>query len=372
TYDANSNFTKIVPYYYYRYDSSGMLSNGSGCGNETASERAMFRKFMVDSVKYWASEYHIDGFRFDLMALHDTETMQQIEAAVHGINPHAIIYGEGWTGGTTTLTSGKQANQANIKTITPTEPGIGAVAVFNDAIRDGLKGSVFDAKDTGYINGTVNKSNASKVVFGITGGLLTPGVGWNVPDNAVVNYMACHDNNTLWDKLLISNPDNTDAERLQMNRFGTSIIMMSKGIPFFLAGEEILRTKDGDHNSYNSSDEINNIDWDSLKEGSPEMEMRDFYRALISMRKANGFFTEAAVFCEINPDNSITVRWEREGELLAHAFINPTASQIPFTLPETGTWYPLLMDEKAVTEAEPVEGTVNVAPGTVFIAVLVP
>ncbi len=368
TYDANSNFTKIVPYYYYRYDASGMLSNGSGCGNETASDRAMFRKFMVDSVKYWASEYHIDGFRFDLMALHDTATMQEIEAAVHEINPHAIIYGEGWTGGTTTLTSSRQANQANIKTITPTEPGIGAVAVFNDAIRDGLKGSVFDAKDTGYINGTVNKSNASKVVFGITGGVLTPGVGWNVPGNAVINYMACHDNNTLWDKLLISNPDSTDAERLQMNRFGTSIIMISKGIPFFLAGEEILRSKDGDHNSYKSSDAINNIDWDSLTKGSPEMEMRDFYKALIDMRKSNKFFTEADVSCEILANCAISVRWERDGELLAVALINPTDSNITFDLPEGG-WTPILADETVYPTDDILADFAVVAPRTVYVAV---
>ncbi len=144
TFDADSCFSRIVPYYYYRYNGAE-LSNGSGCGNETASNRVMFRKFIVDSVSYWAQEYHIDGFRFDLMALHDVQTMQAVEEAVHAINPNAIIYGEGWTGGSTPLNLNQQANQANIGKVTATGDGIGPVAVFNDSIRDGLKGSVFDA-----------------------------------------------------------------------------------------------------------------------------------------------------------------------------------------------------------------------------------
>ena len=153
-----------------------------------------------------------------------------------------------------------------------------------------------------------------------------------------------------------------------MNRFGTSIIMLSKGIPFFLAGEEILRTKDGDHNSYKSSDAINNIDWDSLTKGSPEMEMRDFYRALIDMRKSNKFFTEADVSCEILANCAISVRWERDGELLAVALINPTDSDISFTLPEGG-WTPILADEVVYPTEDIITDSVSVAPRTVFIAV---
>ena len=187
TYDINSCLNKVVPYYYYRYNASGAPSNGSGCGNETASDRVMFRKYMVDSVSYWAKEYHIDGFRFDLMALHDVETMQAIETAVHAINPKAIIYGEGWTGGSTELNANRQANQTNIHKIVPTGEGIGAVAVFNDAIRDGLKGSVFDAKDQGYINGKANKGSAAQVIFGIQGGLKGSGASWSVENNMVIN-----------------------------------------------------------------------------------------------------------------------------------------------------------------------------------------
>ena len=143
TYDANSSFNKIVPYYYYRYTATGANSSASGCGNDTASERKMFRKFMVDSVSYWAREYKLDGFRFDLMGLHDLETMQQVETAVHNINPKAIIYGEGWTMGST-IDGSAQANQTNISRIDQVEGAAGGISVFNDVIRDGLKGSVFD------------------------------------------------------------------------------------------------------------------------------------------------------------------------------------------------------------------------------------
>ncbi|MBQ5487497.1 MAG: type I pullulanase [Clostridia bacterium] len=340
TYDANSNFSKIVPYYYYRYNGAE-LSNGSGCGNETASDRVMFRRFMVDSVSYWAREYHLDGFRFDLMALHDVETMQEVEAAVHAINPNAIIYGEGWTGGTTPLNQNKQANQANIGKVTATGGGIGAIAVFNDAIRDGLKGSVFDAKDKGYINGSASKGTADKVIFGIIGGARYPSTSWSVQDNAVINYMACHDNNTLWDKLIASNGDESDEARLLMNRLGAGILMVSKGVPFFLAGEEMLRTKQGDHNSYNSSDEINNIDWDALKTGTPVMQMRDFYRALIAMRKANPFILNADVTCTVLDDNSIEVVYSEGGNTLAVAVINPNTDAMSYELP-AGSWSVLL------------------------------
>ena len=325
TYDINSNLNRVVPYYYYRYNGMGAPSNGSGCGNETASERVMFRKYMVDSVSYWAKEYHIDGFRFDLMALHDVETMQAIETAVHAINPNAILYGEGWTGGTSELRDNRQANQANISQITATGEGIGAVAVFNDAIRDGLKGSVFDAKDQGYINGKASQGTAAKVIFGIEGGVKSAGANFSVENNMVINYMACHDNHTIWDKLLASNPDDSDEVRFAMNRLGISIIMIGKGTPFFLAGEEMLRSKQGDHNSYKSSDEINNIRWDDLTEGSLQMQMRDIYRDLIRMRRENAFFTQADVHCELLEGNVIRVVYEMNGKTVAEALCNPNA-----------------------------------------------
>ena len=332
TYDINSNLNKVVPYYYYRYDASGAPSNGSGCGNETASDRIMFRKYMVDSVCYWAKEYHIDGFRFDLMALHDYETMQAIEAALHAINPKAIIYGEGWTGGSSALRDNLQANQANISKVTATGAAIGSVAVFNDVIRDGLKGSVFDSKDKGYINGNANAATAEKVAFGIIGGSRNSAASWSVNDNMVINYMSCHDNNTIFDKLMEANSDATDEERFMMNRLGISIIMISKGTPLFLAGDEMLRTKYGDHNSYASSDEINNLDWEALGSGSDQMRMFRFYKGLIAMRKANSFFTQADVSYEVKNDSSIVVKYTVGGSLKAIAVVNPGDQAISYAL----------------------------------------
>ena len=349
TYDINSCLNKIVPYYYYRYNANGAPSNGSGCGNETASDRAMFRKYMVDSVSYWAREYHIDGFRFDLMALHDVTTMQAIEEAVHAINPKAILYGEGWTGGTTTLNSSEQASQANISKVVPTGEGIGAVAVFNDAIRDGLKGSVFDAKDQGYANGKANSGTAGKVIFGILGGQKYSAASWHVDGNMVVNYVACHDNNTIWDKLLESNPDASDEERYAMNRLCEEIIFLGKGTPFMLAGEEFLRTKQGDHNSYKSSDAINNLDWDSLVPGSLPMRMHDLVKELIALRKANPFFTQGEPECEILENNAIRVVWTLNGETVAAALINPNDEPIPAEFPE-GAWTMLFDGEGSTME----------------------
>ena len=288
TYDGNSSLNKIVPYYYYRYDSTGANTSASGCGNDTASERYMYGKFMAESTAYWVEEYHLDGLRFDLMGLHDVETMQEVESAVHSINPKAIIYGEGWTMGAT-IDGSAQANQTNISQIKATNGGIGSVAVFNDAIRDGLKGSVFDKTGKGYINGLPG-ANVAKVIFGIKGGEAT-GAGWRVENTMVVNYMSAHDNNTLWDKLLLSNPDASDDQRNRMNNMGAAILMISRGTPFWQAGEEMLRTKDGDENSYKSSDAINNIDWSVLKEGSREHTTMLYYKGLIRMRKSFDIFT---------------------------------------------------------------------------------
>ena len=349
TYDINSCLNRIVPYYYYRYTGTGVPSNGSGCGNETASDRVMFRKYMVDSVSFWAKEYHIDGFRFDLMALHDVETMQAVESAVHAINPKAIIYGEGWTGGTSALRANFQATQANISKVQATGEGIGAVAVFNDAIRDGLKGSVFDAKDQGYINGKA-KGNAEKVIFGIMGGQKSSGASWSVENDMVINYMACHDNNTIWDKLLESNPDASDEERYAMNRLGEEIIFLGKGTPFMLAGEEFLRTKQGDHNSYKSSDEINNLDWDTLVPGSLNMRMHDLMKALIALRKDNAFLTKGEPACEVLEDDVIRVTWTLDGKTVAAALINPNDEPIAAEFPE-GNWSVLFTGESS-TEAK--------------------
>ncbi len=368
TFDKNASFNKIVPYYYYRYTATGENSDGSGCGNETASERKMFRKFMVDSVTYWANEYHIDGFRFDLMGLHDLETMQAIEQAVHAINPKAILYGEGWTGGTSTLQTNRQAIQANIREVKASEGAAGGVAVFNDAIRDGLKGSVFNASDKGYISGDPSKGRAAAVAFGIEGGGGNT-QAWKVDDAMVINYMSSHDNRTLWDKITNANPDATDEQKAAMVRLGAAIVMLSKGTPFWLAGEEMLRTKGGNGNSYNASDAVNNLDWDALVPGSLAASTRDWYRSLIALRKANAFLRNADVTCQVLSDASIAVTYSENGEVLGIALINPHEAAIGYTLPD-GAWG-ILQNGDSVTlnPDETISGDVEVPAMGVLLVV---
>ncbi len=353
TYALDSNLNRIVPYYYYRFLSDGTASNGSGCGNETASERAMMRKYMVDSVTYWAKEYRLDGFRFDLMALHDLDTMQAIEQAVHAVNPSALIYGEGWTGGTSALREERQASRANIHKITASAGAAGGVAVFNDAIRDGLKGSVFDKMDTGFATGKANSATAARVIFGLTGGVKNALVNWGVDDAMVVNYTASHDNHTLWDKLTISRPDATREELLAMNRLCAAAVIFSRGTPFLLAGEEFLRSKGGDENSYMSSDAVNNLRWDALTPDSDAWAMAQYYRELIALRRGNRFFTEAEVEAELLPDNTLRAVW-REGErIVACAIFNPNAAERPAALPE-GSWTVLLGESAETVGAQSV------------------
>ena len=298
TYSADSNLNKIVPNYYYRYTSSGALSNGSGCGNETASERSMVRKYIVDSVSYWQSEYNLDGFRFDLMGLHDITTMKAVEEKVHAVNPSALIYGEGWTGGTSTLSDSEQSKLANLEKLNSGK--VNGVAMFNDAIRDGVKGSVFDIKDTGFATGA-KADYLNRVLFGVQGGLNNSAFnggynpGWNstTPTN-IINYVSAHDNNTLWDRIcyVFGTEASTLDSRLAKNRLSAAIVQTSLGVPFMQAGEEMLRTKtnaDGTYNenSYNASDEVNNLKWNELTKTSEQYKMMQYYKGLIAFRKAN-------------------------------------------------------------------------------------
>ncbi len=295
----DSNFNKIVPYYYYRFNANGTASNGSGCGNETASDRYMFRKYMVDSVHYWQTEYNLDGFRFDLMGLHDIETMQAIADVVYEQNEHALIYGEGWTGGTSTLYEGKQAILKNVQELNRTSKKNG-VSLFNDVIRDAVKGSVFDIKDTGFATGA-KAENIEKLMFGVNGGVKNSAIGtasdvnWSAynPTN-VINYVSAHDNNTLWDRICYVYGEGSDTLelRLKRNRLSAAIIQTALGVPFMQAGEEMLRQKknaDGSYNenSYNASDEVNNIQWNLLTQTSEQYKMMQYYKGLIAFRKAH-------------------------------------------------------------------------------------
>ena len=337
TYDGNSSFNRIVPYYYYRYTATGANTSASGCGNDTASERYMFGKFMAESTAYWVEEYKLDGLRFDLMGLHDLDTMQEVERAVHGVNPNAILYGEGWTMGAT-VDGSPQANQTNISRITPTGDAIGGVAVFNDVIRDGLKGSVFEKTARGYINGGASAGTRADVIFGLKGGQGV-GQGWSVTDTMVINYMSAHDNNTLWDKLLLSNPDSSDEQRRSMNKLGAAIVLISRGSPFWQAGEEMLRTKDGDENSYKSSDAINNIDWSVLCDGSPEYDTMLYYKGLIRLRKAFSVFTDrSAAVSSVEELGSglLAVTFDDGQGGQALAILNPQNTALPYVL--NGEW----------------------------------
>lgn len=355
TYEANSNFNKIVPYYYYRYNFNGTNSNGSGCGNETASQRAMFRKFMVDSIRFWATEYHIDSFRFDLMAIHDTETMQAVERTLHEINPKALLYGEGWAGGTCALDSGRLANQHNIAKVKASHNAIGSIAVFNDVIRDGLKGNVFEVQSRGYINGGACYDSANKVAFGLKGGVGTHGIYWEAKDAMVVNYMSSHDNNTLWDKLKLSNINATKQQLLAMNRLGAACVLLSRGMPFMLAGEELLRSKNGDGNSYNASDDINNIDWQALTSDEDALAMTKWYKDLIALRKANPFIGNSHVSCNILDGNVIEALYHYDGMLKGYALFNPNEQPIHHSLPH-GQWKVLLQGQDFALENCMIEG----------------
>lgn len=284
----DSKFNQLVPGYYYRQDSLGGFSNASACGNETASDRAMMRKFMIESVKHWVQEYHIDGFRFDLMGIHDIETMNQISKELHRIDPSIFIYGEGWTAGDSPLPYENRALKAH-------GAQLDRVAVFSDDIRDGLKGSVFNHEERGFVSGRPNMEETVK--FGIVASTEHPQVDYakinysNAPyskaPTQTITYVSCHDNHTLWDKLAISNTSDSEVERVRMHKLATTIILTSQGVPFLHAGVEMARTKQGVENSFESPDSINQIDWSRKTTYKPLFE---YIQALIQLRKNHSAF----------------------------------------------------------------------------------
>lgn len=289
TYESeNSWFNKIVPNYYYRMNEDGSFSNGSGCGNDTASERTMFRKFMVDSVTYWAKEYHIDGFRFDLMGLHDVDTMNAIRASLDELDDgkKILMYGEAWKLDTKCDEGTVLATQENVHLLND------RIAAFNDTLRDGLKGNVFDASDKGFIQEGKSKSDVKTGIEGQSGES-----GWANTPAQCVNYASCHDNLTLYDKLVTTQIDGDDKDYrkryddlVAQNKLSAAITLTSQGIPFFLAGEEFARSKDGDDNSFKSSTQLNALDWDSTKNYN---DLILYYRGLIQIRKYFPGFTDS-------------------------------------------------------------------------------
>lgn len=281
----DSNFSLTAPGYYYRHRPDGSYSDASGCGNETASERQQMRDFIVNSVKYWAKEYHIDGFRFDLMAIHDIETMNEVAAELKKINPDIFVYGEGWTAGDSPLPAERRALKENVAKMN-------GIAVFSDDIRDAIKGHYSNAEDRGFATG--KPGNEETVKIGIVASTAHPQVDYSKGNNSkfayasaptqIINYVSCHDDLTLTDKLAKSMPGSTEADRQRAARLAQTIVFTSQGTPFMFAGEEVFRDKKGVHNSYKSPDSINAIDWNLLEKNAGQ---NDYYRELIKFRKAH-------------------------------------------------------------------------------------
>lgn len=283
-----SDFERTYPGYYYRYKADGTPSDGSGCGNETASEQPLMRRFMIESVKYWINEYHIDGFRFDLMGIHDIETMRQIRAEVNKIDPTIFIYGEGWSAGTCAYPQEKLAMKANMKQL----PGI---AAFSDEMRDALRGPFSDDSKGGFLARVPGTEESLK--FGIVGGVAHPQVDmskvnyskevWANEPTQMVAYVSCHDDMCLTDRLRASIPGISTDELVRLDLLAQTAVFTSQGVPFILSGEEMLRDKKGVHNSFNAPDSINHLDWNNLKKYP---QVFDYYKGLIRLRKAHPAF----------------------------------------------------------------------------------
>ena len=284
-----SHLNLLAPGYFYRFNKDSTWSNASGCGNETASERPMMRKFMIESVVYWAKEYHVDGFRFDLMGIHDIETMNAIRAALDKVDPTIVIYGEGWTASGSPLPEEKRAVKKNAKQLK-------GIAVFSDDIRDALKGSWMHSEIPGFVSGT--DSLEESVKFGVVGGVQHSQIDYTKPIYSkepyvnsplqTINYVSCHDDMCLVDKLRSSRPKGaTEDEIIKFNKLTQTVVYTSQGLPFIYAGEEIYRDKKGVHNTYQSPDSINQINWDNKTKYG---DIFNYYQGLIALRKAHPAF----------------------------------------------------------------------------------
>ena len=358
-------FNKIVPNYFSRTDKHGKLSDGSCCGNDTASERSMVRKYIVDSVKYWADEYHIDGFRFDLVGLIDTVTINTIMSEVHRTHPNVIFYGEGWDMKTGVTKPGVLlTTQANAEAV----PGF---AFFSDTIRDLLKGSVFDNTLPGFVSGLPGSSKELwKCFMGMP--------DWCPSPLQTVNYVSCHDNNALIDRIALATPDADAGTRIRMNRLAAAFYLTAQGIPFFQAGEEMLRSKPlpgggYDHNSYRSPDSVNAIRWDLLSK--PEYkETLEYYRGLIAFRKAHPVLrmTDPQAVLEavvpVATGNPACVAYDVKG-MGSHLFFvfNASSDSVSLPLPK-GSWQVCVDHQKAGNEAiGTARGFVKAAPISALI-----
>lgn len=283
-----SNFSLTAPGYYYRHREDGTYSDASGCGNETASDLQQMQDYIVNSVKYWADEYHVDGFRFDLMAIHDTETMNRVAKELKEINPSIFVYGEGWTAGDSPLLPERRALKENVSKMEN-------IAVFSDDLRDAVKGHYTNAADRGFATG--KPGNEETVKIGIVAATAHPQVDYSKGNNSkfayasspemIVNYVSCHDDLSLTDKLKHSMSDEPEENQLAAAKLAQTIVFTSQGTPFMFAGEEIFRDKKGVHNSYNQPDSINAIDWANKSKYHDQFE---YYQGLVSLRKNHPAF----------------------------------------------------------------------------------
>lgn len=356
----DSNFHKIVPEYYHRFNGTE-FSNASGCGNETASERAMVRKYFVESLTYWAKEYHIDGFRFDLMGIHDIETMNEIRHALDEVDPSIFIYGEGWTCNPSVLKEEQRALKVNT-------PKLDRIASFSDDLRDAIKGSVFEFDETGFVSGT--KDLEESIKFGVVGATNHPQIDysninyseqpWAKEPDYSINYVSAHDNLTLWDKIAVSHPKDSYEERVRINKLAAAIVFTAQGVPFFQAGEEMLRTKPADEkgkfveDSYKSPDSVNSIKW---SQKSKTLDVFEYYKGLIALRKAEPGFrmdqtTEVAKklrFMDTNQNNVVAYTIEEEANTLVVIY-NGNKKDVSVTIKE-GSYDVLVNENKAGVES---------------------
>ena len=371
-YNAGSfNFNLIVPDYFSRVDENGTYSNGSGCGNDTASERSMVRKYIVDSVCYWADEYHIDGFRFDLVGLLDTDTINEIVEEVHKDHPNVIFYGEGWELDTTTTKDCTLATQKNSEE-TPD------FAYFSDTIRDLLKGHVFDTSTTGYVSGeTGDEEEVEKCFMGAS--------DWCKSPTQTINYISCHDNMTLIDRITRSTTGASKEDRVKMNNLAAAIYLTAEGTPLMQAGEEFLRTKKNasggfEENSYASSDSVNSLKWANLEEEEYQ-NVYQYYKGLIAFRKDHPVLrlTDAKdVAAHVTPveglDANVTafdITGGVNGETADNMYVifNPNQEETKVTLPD-GTWSVYINGEKAGTESlGEVSGEATVEPISALVLI---
>ncbi len=365
-----SNFNQLVPGYYYRHSKEGKFSNASACGNETASERPMMRKFILESMKYWVQEYHIDGFRIDLMGIHDIQTINLVSRELHKIKPDILLYGEGWTAGPSPLPESLRALKANAAKLD-------RVAVFSDDIRDGIKGSVFEHAEKGFVSG--RQGTAESIKFGIVASCRHPQVNpakvnyskkfYAAHPHQVVTYSECHDNHILWDKLAVSAPEATESERKEMQKLALSIVLTSQGISFLHAGSEFLRSKKGVENSFESPDSINAIDW-SLK--TKNNDVFEYVKTLIKMRKEHPAFrmkTGADIATGISfykslPDNLIvyTIDGAKAGDSWKKILVCLNGSNTVQTVSGGSlNWNTFIRDNK-LSEPVKIKGSIQLQP----------